>query len=191
MFPATCILEGMKLFIASDLHGAFGRAEKIIAAFRAENADLLLLCGDYLNHGPRNGLPDDYAPEKVAPLLSSFKEIIIGVRGNCDSEVDQLLLPFPMMGDYAVVFANARRLFLTHGHIHSPEKLPQLPAGSVFVSGHTHVPVLEYSGEILLVNPGSPAMPKGGSKAGYALVTAEAACLKTLEGETVKETKLR
>jgi putative phosphoesterase len=188
----------MIFFIASDLHGAAARTEKTLAAFEAEKADILLLCGDYLNHGPRNGLPEDYAPGKAAPLLNRYAEKIIGVRGNCDSEVDQMLLEFPMMGDYALVFAGERRCFLTHGHIYSPEALarregafPRLPAGSLFISGHTHVSVLEYREGILFLNPGSPVMPKGGSKAGYALVSEEYAALKTLEGETVKELTLQ
>jgi putative phosphoesterase len=184
----------MKFFIASDLHGAAARTEKTLAAFEAEKADILLLCGDYLNHGPRNGLPEDYAPQKAVPLLNRYAEKIIGVRGNCDSEVDQMLLEFPMMADYAIVFAGGRRCFLTHGHIYSPEALtrregasPRLPEGSIFISGHTHVSVLEYWEDILFLNPGSPVMPKGGTKAGYALLGEKYAALKTLEGETVKE----
>jgi putative phosphoesterase len=188
----------MKFFIASDLHGAATRTEKTLAAFEAEKADVLLLCGDYLNHGPRNGLPEDYAPEKAVPMLNRYAEKIIGVRGNCDSEVDQMLLEFPMMGDYTIVFAGGRRCFLTHGHIYSPDVLTRreapalrLPAGSLFISGHTHMSVLEYREGILFLNPGSPVMPKGGSKAGYALLGETYAALKTLEGETLQEIPLR
>jgi putative phosphoesterase len=188
----------MKLFIASDLHGAAARTQKILSAFEAEKAGLLLLCGDYLNHGPRNGLPEDYAPQKAVPLLNRYAAHIIGVRGNCDSEVDQMLLDFPMMADYAVVFAAGRRCFLTHGHIYSPEAVirregpaGKLPPGSVFISGHTHISVLEYREGIVFLNPGSPVLPKAESKAGYALLTETSASLKTLEGETIKELELR
>ena len=181
----------MKLFIASDLHGDVAAAEKLTKAYKNEKAELLLLCGDYLYHGPRNNLPEGYAPQKLAPLLNGYADNIVAARGNCDSEVDQMLLQFPMMSDYALLVCEGRRLFLAHGHIHSPENLPQLPAGSVFISGHTHVPHLEYSGDILLLNPGSPAIPKGGSKAGYAIVSGVSAALKTLEGEMVKELNLR
>ncbi|MDR1178861.1 MAG: phosphodiesterase [Spirochaetales bacterium] len=188
----------MKFFIASDLHGAAARTEKVLAAFEAEKADILLLCGDYLNHGPRNGLPEDYAPQKAVSLLNRYAQKIIGVRGNCDSEVDQMLLDFPMMADYAVIFIENRRCFLTHGHIYSPKAIatgngpaPRLPAGSLFISGHTHIGVLEYQEGILFLNPGSPAMPKEGSKTAYALLCGNRAVLKTLEGETVRELELK
>jgi putative phosphoesterase len=184
----------MKFFIASDLHGSLGQTEKIIAAFEKEKADMLLLGGDHLYHGPRNSLPGGYAPDKAAVLLNSYAGKILAVRGNCDSEVDQIVLDFPMMGDYVLLFAHGRRCFLTHGHIYSPEAAtrqgnpcPRLPAGSVFISGHTHIPVLEISGGIVLINPGSPSIPKGGSAPGYALLTGESAVLKTLDGETLKE----
>ncbi|MDR3200762.1 MAG: phosphodiesterase [Spirochaetales bacterium] len=184
----------MKFFIASDLHGSLSQTEKIIAAFEREKADMLLLGGDHLYHGPRNSLPGNYAPDKAAILLNSYADKIVAVRGNCDSEVDQIVLDFPMMGDYALLFADNRRCFLTHGHIYLPENCarrenpcPRLPAGSVFISGHTHIPVLEYAGGILLLNPGSPTLPKGGSKAGYALLSGESAVLKTLDGEILKE----
>jgi putative phosphoesterase len=184
-------LGAMKFFVASDIHGALAQTEKILAAFESEKADYLLLGGDYLNHGPRNGLPEDYAPGKTAELLNRYADRIIGVRGNCDSEVDQMLLEFPMMNDSAMIFLQGRRCFLTHGHLYSPETLlrrkPALPAGSVFIFGHTHVPVLEYAGEILLLNPGSPTAPKAGSKAGYALLCENSVVLKTLEGEPVIE----
>jgi putative phosphoesterase len=192
-FPKSYIFQSMKFLIASDIHGALAQTKKILAAFEAEKTDYLLLGGDYLNHGPRNSLPDYYAPEKTAELLNCYANKIIGIRGNCDSEVDQMLLKFPMMGDYALIFLEGRRCFLTHGHLYSPETLawqetcPQLPNGSVFISGHTHTPVLEYSEGILLLNPGSPSIPKGGSKAGYALLSGESAVLKTLEGEKLKE----
>jgi putative phosphoesterase len=181
----------MKFFIASDLHGSLSQTERIIEAFEKEKADMLLLGGDHLYHGPRNSLPGGYAADKTAELLNRYADKSIGVRGNCDSEVDQMLLRFPMMSDYVLLFAEGRRCFLTHGHIYIPEEAaqqenPRLPAGSVFISGHTHVPVLEYAGGILLLNPGSPSIPKGGSVPGYALLTGEAAVLKTLDGEALK-----
>ena len=190
----------MKLLIASDIHGDAAATEKLLAAYEREKAELLLLCGDYLYHGPRNNLPPGYAPQTVVSLLERCADKIIGARGNCDSEVDQLLLGFPMMSDYALVVREGRQFFLTHGHIYSPRTLareenpaPRLHPGSVFVFGHTHVSVLEYlpGGEVLLVNPGSVSLPKGGTRAGYAVISEEAACLKTLEGETLTEERLR
>jgi putative phosphoesterase len=188
----------MKFFIASDLHGAAAHTEKILAAFDSEKADILLLCGDYLSHGPRNSLPEDYAPRKTAPLLNHYAGKIIGVRGNCDSEVDQMILDFPMMEDYATIFTGSRRCFLTHGHIYSPRALisgesplPRLPQGSLFISGHTHTGVLEYHSGILFLNPGSPVLPKAGSKSAYALLCENRAFLKTLDRETVSEIELK
>jgi putative phosphoesterase len=201
----------MKFFILSDIHGSIMAFEKAAAAFEKEKADYLLLGGDYLNHGPRNSLPGDYAPDKTAALLNRYADKIIGVRGNCDSEVDQMLLDFPMMGDYVLLFMNERRCFLSHGHLYSRETLirstapcPRLPEGSIFISGHTHIPVLEYlfprkenlsagpsfgapRGGILLVNPGSPTFPKEGSEAAYALLGGESAALKTMDGKTIRE----
>jgi putative phosphoesterase len=186
----------MKFLIASDLHGSLNRTEKIIAAFEKEKAGLLLLGGDLLYHGPRNRLPEDYAPDKTALLLNRHAGKIAAVRGNCDSEVDQIVLDFPMMGDYVLLFMEGRRCFLTHGHIYNPETLscpgkPRLLCeGSLFVSGHTHVPVLEIREGILFINPGSPSIPKGGSVPGYAILDETRAALKTLDGETIKELPL-
>jgi putative phosphoesterase len=198
----------MKFFILSDIHGSTAAFEKAAAAFEKEKADYFLLGGDYLNHGPRNSLPKDYAPDKTAALLNRYADKIIGVRGNCDSEVDQMLLDFPMMGDYALLFMNERRCFLSHGHLYSPETLVKpitpCPRRSIFISGHTHIPVLEYlfpgeenlsagpsfrapQGGILVINPGSPTFPKGGSEAGYALIGGEFAALKTMDGKTIRE----
>lgn len=154
----------MKLAIASDIHGSAFWCRKLMDALEAEAPDKLVLLGDLLYHGPRNPLPQGYAPKEVAAMLNGAKERIVAVRGNCDSEVDQMVLEFPCLADYAIVLdENARTLFCTHGHVHMPDNPPALPAGSVFLSGHTHVKVLAERDGLLFVNPGSVSLPKDGS----------------------------
>ena len=128
---------------------------------------LLVLLGDLLYHGPRNDLPESYAPKSVIPLLSALKEHVIAVRGNCEAEVDQMVLPFPVLSESAMLFDSGKRIFLTHGHIHTPEKHPE--GMDYFFSGHTHLPVLEKRDGIVYLNPGSVSIPKGGYPASYAV----------------------
>lgn len=158
----------MKLAIASDIHGSAIWCARLIEAIEAERPDTIVLLGDLLYHGPRNPLPDGYAPAEVAGMLNRYTDRIVAVRGNCDAEVDQMMLDFPCLGDYALIFDGTRRLFLTHGHVHQPDDPPKLPEGSAFVYGHTHVRRNELVGGIQLVNPGSIALPKDGTR-GYAI----------------------
>ena len=157
----------MKLMIASDLHGSLYYCEKLIAAFEKENADKLLFLGDALYHGPRNDLPKDYNPKKVIELLNGIKEKLLCVRGNCDTEVDQMVLEFPILSDYAVLNVGGTVIYASHGHKFNPDNLPPMNKGEVFVSGHTHVPVdIDVNG-IRCLNPGSLSIPKEDSKNGY------------------------
>ena len=153
----------MKFVIASDIHGSARWCRALMDLVEREKPDKLILLGDLLYHGPRNDLPEEYAPKQVIPLLSAWAEKIIAVRGNCEAEVDQMVLPFPCMADYAEVLADGKTLYLTHGHHTSPENLPPLPQGSVFLSGHTHVKRDEVIGGIRCLNPGSVSIPKDGS----------------------------
>lgn len=155
----------MKIVIASDIHGSAKWCGELLKAFEREDADMLLLCGDILYHGPRNPLPDDYAPMKVAEMLGSVKEKIICVRGNCDSEVDQMVLPFPITPDYAVIYANCVRIYLSHGH----RETPPLAEGDVYITGHTHVPLNVKENNYYHLNPGSVSLPKENSAHGYIL----------------------
>jgi phosphoesterase, MJ0936 family len=180
----------MRVFVISDIHGSRSALESALAVFDREGADWIAVLGDYLNHGPRNPIPEGYDPQGAAALLNSRKERIVPIRGNCDSEVDQMLLEFPMLGEHATIILGKRRLFLAHGHLLSPERLPPLPAGSVFLSGHTHIPALERRGAIVTMNPGSIAIPKGGSARGYGIVDESTIAIKTLEGETIAELSL-
>ena len=153
----------MKWMIASDIHGSAYYCRQLLEAFDREKADRLLLLGDILYHGPRNDLPRDYAPKEVLAMLNERKNCILCVRGNCDTEVDQMVLPFPCMADYAMVEADGTTFYLTHGHLHNPDHLPPLQAGSVFLSGHTHVKQDVLIHGIRCINPGSVSIPKDGS----------------------------
>lgn len=153
----------MKLLIASDIHGSAFWCRRLLALMEAENPDRLILLGDLLYHGPRNDLPRDYAPKQVIAMLSGCKDRILAVRGNCDAEVDQMVLPFPCMAECSQLAADNRTFYLTHGHHHNPENLPPLPAGSIFLSGHTHIKIDEMHNGIRCLNPGSVSIPKDGS----------------------------
>lgn len=181
----------MKLMIASDIHGCAPACRRLLDAFTASGAERLILLGDLLYHGPRNDLPNGYDPKAVIAMLSEHANRLFCVRGNCDTEVDQMVLPFPIMAETALLFADGRTWFACHGHRSganpSAGDLPRLPAGSVVLSGHTHIPVLEQSPDgILLVNPGSPSIPKGGFPPSYALYGDGGFSVVSLDGQTVK-----
>ena len=153
----------MKLLIASDIHGSAFWCGKLMELAEEIQPDHIILLGDLLYHGPRNDLPKDYAPKQVIPMLSRHAERIIAVRGNCEAEVDQMVLPFPCMADFSQLLVGNTQFYLTHGHHHTPDNLPPLPAGSIFLSGHTHVKLDELRQGIRCLNPGSVSIPKDGS----------------------------
>lgn len=167
----------MKWMIASDLHGSAYYCRKMLEAFEREGADRLFLLGDLLYHGPRNDLPREYAPKEVIPLLNGKKEKLLCVRGNCDAEVDQMVLEFPVLTDYAVLPVGQRLIYATHGHIYHVKNLPPLAPGDVLLHGHTHVPAwTEFGQGNLYLNPGSVSIPKENSPHSY----------MTLEGNTMQ-----
>lgn len=153
----------MKLLIASDIHGSAYYCGKLLALMQTQKPDKLILLGDLLYHGPRNDLPRDYCPKQVIPALSAWAERIIAVRGNCEAEVDQMVLPFPCMAEYAQLLVDGVTFYLTHGHHASPDRLPPLEPGSIFLSGHTHVKQDEIRQGVRCLNPGSVSIPKDGS----------------------------
>ena len=157
----------MKFMIASDLHGSAYYTRQLLDAFQREDADRLLLLGDILYHGPRNDLPRDYAPKQVIAMLSEVKDKILCVRGNCDTEVDQMVLPFPILADYAVIPVGNRLMYCTHGHHFNVNALPPMQKGDILIYGHTHVPLCDVSGDVTILNPGSTSIPKEGSWHGY------------------------
>ena len=153
----------MTLVIASDIHGSAFWCRKLVEVIEEVQPDKILLLGDILYHGPRNDLPREYSPKQVIPMLSAYKDRILCVRGNCEAEVDQMVLPFPCMADCALVSCDGLTLYLTHGHHHNPDNLPALAEGAVFLSGHTHVKLDEVRNGIRCLNPGSVSIPKDGS----------------------------
>lgn len=181
----------MKWMIASDLHGSAVYCRRMIEAFEREGADRLLLLGDLLYHGPRNDLPEGYAPKEVMPLLNGMKPKLLCVRGNCDAEVDQMVLDFPILADYAVLPVGQRLVYATHGHVHNLKNLPPLAPGDILLHGHTHIPVWTEFGEgNLYLNPGSLSIPKEGSAHSYMTLEGKTFRWKTLEGEIYHELSL-
>lgn len=153
----------MKLVIASDIHGSAFWCARLCELIETEKPDRVLLLGDLLYHGPRNDLPREYAPKRVIPMLSAYADRILAVRGNCEAEVDQMVLPFPCMADYALLSCDGLNLYLTHGHKWNPDSLPALRDGDVFLFGHTHVKLDTVKNGIRCINPGSVSIPKDGS----------------------------
>ena len=160
----------MRIFVASDIHGSAFWCERMLSAFEESGAEKLLLLGDILYHGPRNDLPRDYAPKKVISMLNSYKDRILCVRGNCDTEVDQMVLEFPIMADYALIFSGGKTIYATHGHNFNCQHLPPLAKGDILLHGHTHVPAEEDHGDFIYINPGSVSIPKENSSHSYMLL---------------------
>lgn len=173
----------MKLFIASDIHGDFDTATRLIEAYKSSGADKLILLGDLLYHGPRNDLPAGYAPKPLIELLNAHASEILCVRGNCDTEVDQMVLSFPVLADYAYLCFDGLSVFATHGHKFSLESPPPLKRGEILLCGHTHIPAaIEFGEGNLYINPGSVSIPKGESEKGYIIYENREFTFCTLDG---------
>ena len=175
----------MKLMIASDIHGSAYYCNKMIEAYKREQADKLLLLGDLLYHGPRNDLPKEYEPKKVIEMLNGIKEDLLCVRGNCDSEVDQMVLEFPIMADYCILYLGGRMIFATHGHKLNQTDKPLLKKGDILLNGHTHIPKYEDWGDYSYINPGSVSIPKDNSAHSY-IILEEEFVWKDLDGKPYK-----
>ncbi len=158
-----------EMLVVSDIHGALDGAITLLDAIRIHQPDVLLCLGDILYHGPRNDLPASYAPKKVIEIMNGLPLRPIAVRGNCEAEVDQMVLNFPVTSDYNIVPYGDRLIFMSHGHIYGPEKLPKLNENDIFLSGHTHIPVCEKKDGVYLLNPGSVSLPKNGHPCTYGL----------------------
>ncbi|MBQ6930587.1 MAG: phosphodiesterase [Clostridia bacterium] len=177
----------MKWLIASDIHGSAKWCKELITAYKNEKADRILLLGDVLYHGPRNDLPDEYNPKAVIEMLSAYKNEILSVRGNCDTEVDQMVLPFPVLADYAVILEENTTIFATHGHVYNEQKLPPLKKGDILLHGHTHVPACIEHQEYTYINPGSTSIPKENSHHGYIILESRKFTWKDFDGNIIKE----
>jgi len=183
----------MKLMIASDIHGASNTCQQLLDAFHAEKADRLVLLGDLLYHGPRNDLPGSYGPKDVITQLNEMRDVLICVRGNCDAEVDQMVLDFPIMADYVLLEWQGHMIYATHGHHYNPHNPPPLQPGDILLNGHTHVPAIQRyrpdGMDFLYLNPGSVTIPKNGSARGY-MILDDAIYHKSLAGETLRRVTL-
>lgn len=180
----------MKYLFASDIHGSAYYCRKLLDAFREEQAERLVLLGDLLYHGPRNDLPREYAPKEVIALLNEHKNKIYAVRGNCEAEVDQMVLEFPVMADYCILSVNGRTFYATHGHIYNQDNLPPLQEGDILIHGHTHVLKAQQMDGYILLNPGSVSIPKEGNPATYAVLENSIFTIKDFDGNTVREMRL-
>lgn len=177
----------MKILIASDIHGSAYFCRLLLEAFEKEKADKILLLGDVLYHGPRNDLPKDYSPKEVISMLNPLKEKILCIRGNCDTEVDQMVLEFPILADYCFLPLETRTIYATHGHIYNENKLPPLQKGDILLNGHTHIPKCAEYDEFTYINTGSVSIPKENSPHSYIVLEDGLFIWKNLEtGEEYK-----
>lgn len=177
----------MKYVFASDIHGSAYYTKALLEKFNESKAEKLILLGDLLYHGPRNDLPKDYAPKEVIAMLNSLKDKIYAVRGNCEAEVDQMVLDFPVMATYALLVLNGVTFYATHGHIYNPENLPPINPGEALIYGHVHLPIAEKRGDIYILNPGSTSIPKGGNPSSYAVLEDKHFQILTFDGQVIKE----
>lgn len=177
----------MKLFFISDIHGSVYYLNQAMERYDAENADYIIILGDILYHGARNPLPKEYNPKGVIEILNYYSDKIIAVRGNCDSEVDEMTLNFPIMSTYSNLLYNDVRLFLTHGHIYNEDNMVDLKDGSVFVYGHTHILRAEKRNNIFYLNPGSITLPKENNPHTYGLLEDTSFKIKDLDGNVIRE----
>lgn len=180
----------MKYMFASDIHGSSYYCRKMFRAFREEKAERLVLLGDLLYHGPRNDLPKEYAPKEVIAMLNENKQYIYAVRGNCEAEVDQMVLEFPVMADYCILEIDRKTFYATHGHVYNQNNLPPFKDGDILIHGHTHVLKADRMENYILLNPGSVSIPKEGNPHTYAIFENGIFSIKDFDGNIVKEIKL-
>lgn len=180
----------MKYMFASDVHGSAYFCRKMLEAYREEGAERLVLLGDLLYHGPRNDLPKEYAPKEVIAMLNDKKDEIYTVRGNCEAEVDQMVLEFPVLADYCVLVIEGKTFFATHGHVYNTDHLPPLKKGDILIHGHTHVLKAENMGDYIWLNPGSVSIPKEENPHTYAVLENGLFEIKDFDGNVVKSIQL-
>lgn len=180
----------MKYMFASDIHGSAYYCQKMLEAYEKSGADRLILLGDLLYHGPRNDLPRDYAPKEVIGMLNARKQDILAVRGNCEAEVDQMVLGFPVLADYAVLLLNDLTFFATHGHLYHAEAMPPLKPGDILIHGHTHLLTAGFQNGHYILNPGSVGIPKGGNPASYAILEDRTFRILDFNENVIKELEL-
>ena len=172
----------MKWFIASDIHGSAYYCRKLLEAFAQEECSKMILLGDILYHGPRNDLPSEYAPKEVIAMLNLLKDRVYSIRGNCEAEVDQMVLDFPVLADYCLLPVGKHMIFCTHGHIYNENHLPPMMPGDSLLYGHTHIPRAERCEDKWMLNPGSVSIPKDGNPHSYAVLDDGVFTVKSMDG---------
>lgn len=177
----------MKLMFASDIHGSAFYCQKMLDRYEEEKATKLILLGDLLYHGPRNDLPEGYAPKEVIRMLNAKKEELLCVRGNCEAEVDQMVLEFPIMADYMTIFERDHMFFITHGHKYNLNSLPPMKKNDILIHGHTHVQAMDTEEQCIYLNPGSVSIPKNGNCHSYMIYEDGMFTIKDLHGTVVRE----
>ena len=177
----------MKLMFASDIHGSAKYCKLMFEAFKQENPERLILLGDLLYHGPRNDLPEEYAPKAVIEMLNEHKDKILCVRGNCEAEVDQMVLEFPVMSDSCIIYEQGRMFFVTHGHQFNLDHLPLIGPEDILIHGHTHVQKMVRTPNCIYLNPGSVSIPKEGNQHSYMIYEDSTFTIKNLSGEMIQE----
>ena len=180
--------DDMKILFASDIHGSAYYCRKLLDRWEIEKPEKMVLLGDLLYHGPRNDLPREYAPREVISMLNGISQELLCVRGNCEAEVDQMVLDFPVMAEYMIMYDQGRMFFITHGHVFNKANLPKLKAGDLLIHGHTHLQAMEPcgpDGAFFYINPGSVAIPKGGNDHSYMMYEDGVFTIKNLDGETI------
>lgn len=184
----------VKYFFASDIHGSAYWCERMIEKFKESGAERMILLGDVLYHGPRNDLPKEYAPKACIAMLNALKDSIYCVRGNCEAEVDQMVLEFPVLADYALLELNGHTFYATHGHVYNQEHMPPMRAGDILIHGHTHLLAaerFERDGKTyVFLNPGSVSIPKGGNSNSYAILDGDVFHIFDFDGTVIKELTL-
>ena len=180
----------MRLMIASDIHGSAKWCEQLLEAWQREKPDRLVLLGDLLYHGPRNDLPEGYAPKKVIAMLNDIAPHLLCVRGNCEAEVDQMVLSFPVMADYCVLLVDGHSIYVTHGHVYNEDNPPPLQPGDILLCGHTHIPCCHRHEDFIYVNPGSVSIPKQKTPHSYIMLEDGRMVWKDLDGREFMQEKL-
>ena len=180
----------MRLMIASDIHGSAKWCEQLLEAWRRERPERLVLLGDLLYHGPRNDLPEGYAPKEVIAMLNDIAPHLLCVRGNCEAEVDQMVLSFPVMADYCVLLVDGHSIYVTHGHVYNEDNPPPLQTGDILLCGHTHIPCCHRHEDFIYVNPGSVSIPKQNTPHSYIMLEDGRMVWKDLDGKEFMQEKL-
>ena len=180
----------MRLMIASDIHGSAKWCEQLLEAWQREKPDRLVLLGDLLYHGPRNDLPEGYAPKKVIAMLKDIAPHLLCVRGNCEAEVDQMVLSFPVMADYCVLLVDGHSIYVTHGHVYNEDNPPPLQPGDILLCGHTHIPCCHRHEDFIYVNPGSVSIPKQNTPHSYIMLEDGRMVWKDLYGREFMQEKI-